>query len=324
MTLGAVAAPGAPPPKVPACGPRSCAIEPLSVAPPLRPHAAALELSGLAWASSLDRYLTVVDEGIAIGGRTHFVFAFDRSGRLDAEPVPIVGIGELDDVEALAPGPERTFFLLTSHAPTRQGKVGKARRRLLELRLEGRELRVKGELDLFEGKGEVPRQIEKLGLPRATPVDLEGLAFFDGALYIGLKAPLLPGGAALILRLERPSEAFAAGKLPKKTLSFWGEVELGAASSAGGKIPQGIADLAFGPDGVLYLCANSPKSGKADGGGALWRIAQPRGGRMTADLLRQFPDLKPEGVALGPDGKALALVFDRDGADPVWSTWHLP
>ena len=86
---------------------------------------------------------------------------------------------------------------------------------------------------------------------------------------------------------------------------------------------QGLTDLAFGPDGALYLCANAPKSGTADDGGTLWRIAQPRGGRMTATILRRFPGLKPEGVAVGPAGKTLGLVFDRDGGEPVWTTWPL-
>jgi len=314
----------APQPKPPICAAgAACAIEPLSIPPSLRNRAGALELSGLAWAPSLDRYLGVVDEGVEIRGQLSFVFALDRFGVVDAAPVPIVGGGELDDVEALTPGPEQTYFLLTSHAPNRHGKVGRQRRRLLQLRLEDRRLRVTGDLDLFEGKGEVPRQIEKLGLPRATPVDLEGLAFSDGALYIGLKEPLLPGGSAIVLRLESPSEAFAAGKLPKKALSFWGDIELTATSAAGARMSQGIADLAFGPDGALYVCANAPKSGTADGGGTLWRIAQPRGGRMTATVLRQFSGLKPEGVAVGPAGKALGLVFDRDGGEPVWTTWPL-
>ena len=150
-----------------------------------------------------------------------FVFALDELGVVDLEPVPIVGRAKLDDVEALTPGPDKMYFLLTSHAPNRHGKVGRQRRRLLQLRLEGRRLRVTGDLDLFDGKGEVPRQIEKLGLPRTTPVDWEGLAFSDGALYIGLKEPLLPGGSAIVLRLDSPSEAFAAGKLPRKSMSFW-------------------------------------------------------------------------------------------------------
>jgi hypothetical protein len=315
---------GAPakPREPPVCGGSGpCAIEPLAIPPRLR--SPALELSGLAWAPTLDRYLAVVDEGIEIRGERSFVFALDKLGAVDAEPVPIVGGGELDDAEALTPGPERTFYLLTSHAPNRSGKVGRQRRRLLQLQLEDRRLRVTGDLDLFEGKGEVPRQVEKLGLPRSTPVDLEGLAYSDGALYIGIKEPLLPGGSAIVLRLDSPSDAFAAGKLPKKSLSFWGDIELTAPAATGAKVPQGIADLAFGPDGALYVCANAPKSGPADGGGALWRVAQPRNGRMTATLLRRFPHLKPEGVAAGPAGTTLGLVFDRDGGEPVWTTWPL-
>ncbi len=291
---GAPATPGAltkpaQPAQSPVCGITGpCAIKPLSIPPPLTNRAAALELSGLAWAPSLDRYLGVVDEGVDIGNRLSFVFALDRFGVVDAEPVPVVGEVELDDVEALTPGPERTYFLLTSHAPNRHGKVGKERRRLLQLRLEERQLRITGELDLFDGKGEVPRQIEKLGLPRATPVDLEGLAFFDGALYIGLKEPLLPRGSAIVLRLDRPSEAFAAGKLPKKALSFWGDVGLTATSPAGVKVPQGIADLRL----RSRRCAVSVR-----------QFAQERGTRRRRDIVANRP--------------AAGWTDDRHGVAPV-------
>ena len=44
---------------------------------------------------------------------------------------------------------------------------------------------------------------------------------------------------------------------------------------------------------------------------------------MSAKLVRQFPDLKPEGMAVAPGGKALTVVFDRDGRDPVWTTLSL-
>ena len=71
------------------------------------PHA--LELSGLAWAPSLDRYLAVVDEGIEVGPQSDGPRSCSRwidSGVIDAEPVPIVEGGALDDVEALTPGPD--------------------------------------------------------------------------------------------------------------------------------------------------------------------------------------------------------------------------
>jgi hypothetical protein len=283
-------------------------------------------MSGLAWAPSLDRYLVVVDDTIDLdedARHAPFVLALDRTGKLDAEPVPIDGVDQVDDAEALAAGPGDTFYLLTSHSPNRKGRVAKARRQLLELKLEGRKLKVVGGLDLLHGHGDVLKRLEQLGLPEETPVDLEGLAYHDGALYVGLKAPLLADGSAAIFRLERPSEALGAGKLPKKSLQVWAQVKLSVPSEAGPPVPQGVADLFFASDGALYLCANAPKGGRADGGGALWRVADPRGGQMEAKLVQRFTKLKPEGVTVAPGGGALTLVFDRDRRDPLWMTWPL-
>jgi hypothetical protein len=291
----------------------------------------ALEMSGLAWAPSLDRYLVVVDDAIDLDeGERHgpFVLALDRAGKFDTEAVPIVGVDEVDDAEALAPGGGNTFYLLTSHSPNKKGKLKKARRQLLELALEGRQLKVRHRVDLYEGKGDLGKVVEKLGFPESTPVDLEGLAFHDGALYIGLKSPLLANDAAAILRIERPAEVLARGKVGKGELLPWAEVKL-TVPGADGKtpVPQGIADLFFAPDGALYLCANSPKGRPHDGGGALWRVAKPgakpTGGKLEAQLVRQFSRLKPEGVTVAPGGGALTVVFDRDRKDPLWITWPL-
>jgi hypothetical protein len=304
--------------------------EPKAVEVPaaLRARVPMLELSGLVWAPALDRYLVVVDDSVddETGARhAPFALALDRAGRLDADPVPIDGVDEVDDAEALAAGPEGTFFLLTSHAPNRRGRLARARRQLLELRLEGRRLRVRGGLDLLHGHGDVLRRLEKLGFPLGTPVDLEALAFHDGALYIGLKSPLLTDGSAIILRLDRPAEAFALGALPRKSLSFWAEVKLAvpAAGAAGANVPQGLAELLFTPDGALYLCGNAPKHAAPDGGGALWRVSHPHEGRLEAALVRRFVGLKPEGLAVAPGGRALTVVFDRDVRDPLWFTWPL-
>jgi hypothetical protein len=305
--------------------------EPLPVVVPdqLRAHIPLLELSGLAWAPTLDRYLAVVDDTIDLATdsrRAPFVLALNRAGHLDAEPVPLDGLSALDDAESLAAGPDGTFFLLTSHSPTHRGKIRASRRQLLRLHLDGRRLRVTGILDLLHGSADISHELKKLGLPEETPVDLEAIAFHDGALYIGLKAPLLPDGEAIILRLDRSSEAFAAGKLEANELSLWGQAKLAVPPIGGGPGPlvfQGVADLFFGPDGDLYLCANAPKNGSPDGGGALWRARFPTGGRLEAQLLRRFVGLKPEGITVRPGSGALTVVFDRNSRDPLWMTLPL-
>jgi len=295
----------------------------------LRAHAPQLEMSGLAWSATLDRYLVVVDDSIDLAQDARhapFVLAMARTGKVDDETVPIVGVDELDDAESLTAGPGDTFYLLTSHAPNRAGKLSKPRRQLLLLKLEQRKLRVAGNVDLLHGKGDISHQLEKVGLGDAA-VDLEAVTYRDGALYIGMKSPLLLDDSAAIFRLETLDEVFAGGKVPKHTLSLWGQVKLSVppanAGAGAGTVGEGIADLAFGPDGALYLCANAPKGRPHDGGGALWRIATPKGGRMEATLVRRFPGLKPEGVTVAPDTRALTLVFDRDRRDPLWMTWPL-
>ena len=304
--------------------------EPKAVVVPqaLRSHVPMVELSGLAWAASLERYLVIVDDSIDTDGNERhgaFLLTLGRDGHLDPEPVPVEGVNAIDDAESLTAGPDNTFFLLTSHAPNKKGKLKKARRQLLRMKLDGRRLKVTGELDLYQGKHDLSDQLEKVGFPRDTPVDIEALTFHAGALFFGFKAPLLADGAAMIMRLDRAAEAFEKGKLGPGSLYPWGKVSLSVRPLQGGgpHVSEGIADMQFSADGSLYLCANSPKGRTNDGGGALWQVAKPKGDRMEAKLVRRFPGLKPEGVTVAPDGRALTIVFDRNSRDPLWTSWPL-
>jgi hypothetical protein len=295
---------------------------PVEIPAVLRARVPMLEMSGLAWSASLDRYLVVIDDSIDEDeGNRHgpFVLALGRDGKVDGEPVPILGVDAIDDAESITAGPDDTFFLLTSHSPNRRGKIHKSRCQLLALKLDKRKLVVTGAINLLHGHHDLVKELVALGLPESTTVDLEGIGYRDGTLYIGCKAPLLADGSALILRLDRFAEAFARGRLPKRSLSAWGEVKLSVPSPDGGLVSEGIADLYFAADGALYLCANSPKGAAAkDGGGTLWRVADQQGGRMKAQMVHRFSKLKPEGVTAAPDGKTLTLVFDRDRLDPLW------
>lgn len=250
--------------------------KPVVVPQALRSHVPMLELSGLAWAPSLERYLVIVDDTIDIDGNVRhgaFLLTLGRNGHLDPEPLPVEGVNEIDDAESLTAGPDNTFFLLTSHAPNKKGKLKKARRQLLRMALEGRRLKVTGQLDLYQGKNNLSEQLQKVGIPKDTPVDIEALTYHAGALFLGFKSPLLDDGAAMIMRLDRTAEAFDKGKLGPGDLYPWAKVNLSVPHALGGGPPvsEGIADLQFAGDGSLYLCANSPKGrprmGEAPSGG---------------------------------------------------------
>jgi hypothetical protein len=296
----------------------------------LREKTGAVEPSGIAWSQALGRYLIVSDDtGRKRDGTRHapWLFAMDPSGKLDAEPVPVLGMDRLNDPEAITAGPEETFFITTSHSPDKKGRTRPERRILLHAGLAGKVLRVLGRVDLTEARDTDGRGLLGLaGLDESGRLDIEALAYREKALYIGLKSPLTAGGGAVILRLADPAAALHAGRISPGALTRFAEVSLRVESPAG-PVPQGLADLLFLSDGSLVLLGNSPKGLVPDGGGALWWLRHPGPGTHTPTLLHRYSGLKPEGVSLAADGRSLIIVFDlvdqkRD--PPRWSRWPLP
>lgn len=279
----------------------------------LRERGSVPELSGALWSPALRRFLLVSDDtGDKAQGTNHapWLFTMDAAGALDPEPLPILGIDKLNDAEALSPGPDGTLFLTTSHSRDRKGRVKPERRRLYHLALEGRALRVIGALDLAAGAAAI--------IP--GDLDIEGLAYRDGALYVGLKAPLSERGEAQILRVRDPLPALRAGVLPPAQVERFTTVSLTVPGPGGAPVAEGISDLCALPDGSLALLANSPKGAPTDGGGALYHL--PPGG--PARLVRRFPGLKPEGVTLDEQGRGLVLFFDTDRRTPLWLRQPIP
>jgi hypothetical protein len=291
-------------------------VVPIRVPHELSEHVA-LELSGAAWSTTLSRYIVVSDD-VNEEGKKHVpqLFALTESGQLDAAPIAIEGITELNDPEAIAAAPDGTMFVCTSHSVNKHGHLPQSRRRLLHLSLSAdRKAKILGQVDLTTARtadGKPP-------WGEAGALDIEGLAFRDGALYVGLKSPLASDGSATILRLPDALSVLNAGVIPTGALSVWARARFCVAKD-GATVCEGIADLAFLGDGSLLVAANSPKGMPSDGGGALWKLAAP-GGSPT--LLKRFEGRKPEGIALSPDHSSAIVVFDTDGRQPVWTRWPL-
>lgn len=263
------------------------------------------------------------DTGLAARGTAHapMLLGLSRGGQLDEAPVPITGIEALNDPESICEGPGGTYFLVTSHSPSREGKTHRARRQLLQLALRGRSLAVIGRLDLSALRGK-RTLFGVAGLDPDGRLDIEAVAYRDGALFFGLKSPLTASGAAVVLRLAEPVQALRARHVPEGALSPWVELPL-CLDTAGGRVCQGLSDMLFLEDGSLLVAANAPKGGPDDGGGALWWVPEPaRPG--APQLLRRFADLRPEGLAFSPGRRGVVVVFDRGRDAPLWAEFPLP
>ncbi|MDA0207641.1 MAG: hypothetical protein O3A53_19070 [Acidobacteria bacterium] len=128
--------------------------------------------------------------------------------------------GGLSDLEALAAGPKRWMYAITSHSRNANGKRASERERLLRFRVQGQGLR---DLDVVADlRNAIVRaypELEKASKERKVKskegLNIEGLAFDDrsGKLWIGLRAPL-EGDRALLLAITNPEQVFARGGQP--------------------------------------------------------------------------------------------------------------
>jgi hypothetical protein len=275
-----------------------------------------LELSGAAWSPALSRYVLVSDD-INQEGSKHqpLLFALSEAGQLDAAPIEITGIAELNDPESITPGPAGTLFVCTSHSLNKKGHLPASRRRLLHIAVTAeRRAQVLGQLDLSLAR-----------TAQGTPpwgegaLDIEGIAFRDGALYIGLKSPLAADGSASIFRLPEIVSSIRSGVIAEGAVSLWSRTRF-CVPHENKTVCEGVADLAFLPNGSLLVLANTPKGLPTDGGGSLWQLSAPN---AAPSLLKRFDGLKPEGIALSPDHTSALVVFDTDGRKPVWTRWPL-
>jgi multidrug resistance efflux pump len=290
--------------------------------PPALSQRSRFEPSGLLTRAGESRYLVVSDDTGRDGDEgTPWLFAMSAAGVVEPEPVPVSGVAELNDIEGITAGDAGEIYLLSSQSYSKKGKRKASRTALLRLRPEGRGFRVDGEVHLAEMLDAAPARAASLGLTDGTrALDIEGLAFRQGALYLGLKAPLDPQGNAMIWRVGAPASLFSADKASPRRLddasfALWGRARVDV-DVAGQTTPGGISDLLFLADGSLAL-TSTPST--ADGAaGALWRVDRPEGGALSPRLLQRFPGLKPEGIAPSLSPGKLMVVFDTGSAAPLF------
>jgi hypothetical protein len=297
---------------------------PIVVPPELPAVTANPEPSGIVWSQARKRYLVVTDDSGLRGEDTNhapLLLGLTEEGAFDKAPIPIRGVKALNDPESICAGPDGSYFLVTSHSPNREGKTGAPRRQLLQLREGKGGLEVVARIDLTKIKRGGPL-LALAGLPADGRLDIEAVAYREGALFIGFKSPLTNRGEAVVVRLPRIVETLQTGKLRADAVERFATVRL-CVSGKEGEICQGISDMTFLPDGSLVLSANAPKGGPKDHGGALWHLPSPVG-KAKPVLLKRFADLKPEGVTLSPSGRSLKVVFDCDQGVPRWAEVPLP
>ena len=279
-----------------------------------------VEPSGLLWHPQLSRYLVVSDDTGRGGDDEHhpWLLTMTPGGRLDPEPLVIQGLAPVSDLEGIAADDAGHIWLLASQSASRKGNRQEARQRFVRATVtnDGR-LLAQGSRALFaalEAAG--PAAWRALGLPGdLSTLDIEGLTWHDGALYLGVKTPLRADGDALVWRMPRPQAFIDGGSLEEAGLTLWATIPL-TASRDGQPTPGGVSELLFAPGGGLLVTTTPTTSDEGIAGGALWWVEAPSAGALSGRSVAQFDGRKPEGMSVTPDGGRVAIVFDAGGAPP--------
>jgi multidrug resistance efflux pump len=266
------------------------------------------EPSGILTRADENRYLVVSDDT-----------GMDANGAVAAEPIVLDGVHAIDDLEAIAAGDGGEIYVLASQSHNKKGVRSRARSAMLRLRPDGAKFRVDGEVHLAELLDVAPDRAAALGLTSGTrELDIEGMTFHAGALYLGLKAPLAANGDAMIWKVASPKALFDAptggGRtLEAADLTTWAHARLDVEVD-GQSVPGGISELLFLDQSLAITSTPSTADAAA---GALWRVDQPgNGGKLSPRVVQRFPGRKPEGLAPSLTRGNLVVVFDAGESIP--------
>lgn len=206
-----------------------------------------------------------------------------------------------DDMESLATVDEKLFFACTSHGLTKKGKR-KPEREQLFLMEKTEKIAVQKTWSL---RNEILKYLEanfgsdlnmetvSTASPDHGGLNIEGLAYVDGKLFVGLRSPVTSKGEAIVLVFTSPLTS------PKLTSNM--RIDLGG---------KGIRSLE-NSNGALLILSGSPNDEQETFGLSKLDLTTQRVSRF---LLAGFEALiRPEGVVA--DGAGFTLVQDFEAPE---------
>ncbi len=284
--------------------------------PPELARRTRFEPSALTWLDDLQRFIVLSDDTgwKNSNDKTPWIFLMDRFGNVENQPLLVRGVKKFNDLEAIAVESKDILWFVSSQNTSKKGKRKSSREKIYKVRREGRSFEVIKSIEFLSAleKSYTSDQLKQLGLIALDRdgrklLNIEGAAWKDGSLYLGLKQPL-DGNKAMVWKLDNPSQLLDTGKLSPNQLQRFAEFPLG--DPPGGS----ISSLAFDASGVLHGLSTIANAGTERQIGRYFRL-QSNG---ASEILNAFPGKKAEGLAFFEGGKAF-IAFDADQGAPTFA-----
>ena len=272
------------------------------------------EPSGVVYLEDVKKFLVVSDDTDKV--KSGLLFIVDASGNVDDEVLQIPGIAKISDLESISQN-DSYIYLLASQGLTKKQENKPERNYFVRMKRAGLtftgtesvELRPMLVRALWASSDVRLKTIAK----EYANLDIESHFVDGGNLYLALKNPLLEAGQSAILKIKDVNALFSKQELKPDHISIWKTVDFGHVKGA----PMHISDFTK-LDGQIY--ATTVCEGEKCG--ALWKIRE-NGDKLVPELIREFPNGKPEGVAMDTATNSLFVTFDQKDMPAKFVNIHL-
>ncbi len=250
-----------------------------------------IEASGAVFVPETGKFLVVSDE---TEKKTPLLFEVGKNG--ETKTISINNFNKINDLESIAKERENTYLIMSSLSYSKKGKLKPERRILARITFSDEAAQLEKAVDFYEilkdfaeKSGSEAAMFLKKGIAEKT-IDIEGMFVINNSLFIAFKNPLFNENG-VIFEISGYETIFAEKKISENQLKMIFV-----------DVPRGrkISDIYMqSPDKFYYTAScDSEKCG------GFYRFENEK-----SELIKEFPELKPEGIAID-DGGNIFIFFD--------------
>lgn len=251
-----------------------------------------IEASGAVFIPETGKFLVVSDE---TEKKQPLLFEVGKDGQ--AKKIKIENLSKINDIESIAKEAGNSYLVMSSMSHSQKGKLKEERRILASFTLDKGKAKLKSAVDFYEILKDFAEKSEssaadffKKGL-EGKSIDAEGMFVLENSLFIAFKNPLFDG-KGVIFEISDYRKIFSENKISENRVQVIFIEDL----------PENlrISDIYMISKDEFFFTASCTN----EKCGGFFKFENGR-----SSLIRNFPSLKPEGIAVNTDGEFF-IFFD--------------
>jgi hypothetical protein len=139
-------------------------------------------------------------------------------------------------------------------------------------------------------------------------IDIEGMFFSKGSIFLGFKQPLL-NNCAVVLEIRDAKTAFEKGSIPEGLVKIWRKIAINDTDNG---VYCGVSDMILEND-KLFILTCAEKNTHSLNSGAVW-VYDTITGQLSK--LQAYEGLRPEGITRNADKHEFFITFDGGNNNP--------